>query len=200
MKSPELKLSVECGELHPMGSCPCCGELREHMEAATWFDVEGKACVILSCRWCGSTYFRETLDGLSGKSPRAGSTNNMKTPTEKQPTKSPDTPAARGSMQRLVRPPNPPALLQKEWWAPHDGDAIRVTGYSCEPSNPEMWWCPQIGYSCSEGHSIFETEEEALRKALAEAEREAAKWAEIVNRLNARMPNDKVSHPERAHK
>ena len=86
MKSPELKLSVECGELHPMGSCPCCGELREHMEAATWFDVDGKACVILSCRWCGSTYFLDTLDGLSGKSPRAGSTNNMKTPTEQKET------------------------------------------------------------------------------------------------------------------
>ena len=86
-----------------MSSCPGCGELREHMEAATWFDVDGKACVILSCRWCGSTYFRETLDGLSGKSPRAGSTNNMKTQTEKQPTKSPETPAARGLVQRLVR-------------------------------------------------------------------------------------------------
>ena len=92
--------------------------------------------------------------------------------------------------------PSPTERLKKEWWAHDHGDVVRVTGYSCAPANPEVWWCPGIGYSCSEGHHLFETEAEALRSALIYAESEATKLAGIVKRLNSRMSNSGAIEPQ----
>ena len=33
---------------------------------------------------------------------------------------------------------------KRQWWAVADGDVREVTGYSCAPSNPDMWWCPEL--------------------------------------------------------
>lgn len=58
----------------------------------------------------------------------------------------------------------------KEWWYVSDWhDVIRVQGFSCAPSN-DYWWCPQVGYSCAEGHSLFERKEDAIKAALANAQ------------------------------
>lgn len=51
----------------------------------------------------------------------------------------------------------------RQWWAAIDGSVQSVTGYTCAPTNPGMWWCPQVRYSLSEGQSLFETEQEAIR-------------------------------------
>jgi hypothetical protein len=69
------------------------------------------------------------------------------------------------------------ATLQRErtsrkFWAWH-GDfemPSLVTGYDCLPTE-RAWWCPEAGYTLWEGTSLFETEQDALRKAL-EAARE----------------------------
>lgn len=95
----------------------------------------------------------------------------------------------RDSQQRLARQPDSTERVKKEWWAVVDGGVTRVTGYSCAPNNPDMWWCPSVGYSMSEKHHLFERECDALRKAVAEAEREAMKWTEIVKKLKARLPS-----------
>jgi hypothetical protein len=36
-----------------------------------------------------------------------------------------------------------------------------------------VWWCPEIGYSMTEGHHLFATEGEAVAKAIAELEQQA---------------------------
>lgn len=90
----------------------------------------------------------------------------------------------------LVREPVVTQRVVKEWWAVVDGGVMPVTGFSCGPSNPDMWWCPKVGLSMSEKHHLFENEPDAIRKAVAEAVREVVKWTEIVKKLNARLPND----------
>ena len=39
------------------------------------------------------------------------------------------------------------------------------TGWSCAPTNPDMWWCPEYGYSVAIGHGAYETRQEALTEA-----------------------------------
>lgn len=69
---------------------------------------------------------------------------------------------------------------KRQWWAVADGDVQEVTGYSCYPMNPNLWWCPEVGFSGAEGHHLFRTREEAFDKAIVEAERE---YADITQRL-----------------
>lgn len=70
-KTSKVPASRAAVRLEPIVSCPCCGEPREHFEVTTWVDVNEKDCVTESCGWCGSSYMRETLDGHTGKSPKA---------------------------------------------------------------------------------------------------------------------------------
>jgi len=56
----------------------------------------------------------------------------------------------------------------KLFWAVDGSSVVQVLGYSCAPTNPTMWWCPKVGFSGSEGHSLFKTESQALTKAIAE--------------------------------
>lgn len=84
--------------------------------------------------------------------------------------------------------------VKKAWWAVVEGGrVVHVEGHSCAPNNPDMWWCPSVGYSMTEKHHLFEREEDAVRKAVAEAEREVVKWTEIAKKLKARLPNEKLS-------
>ena len=53
-------------------ACPICGEPRKHFAVTKWRDVNGAWCYTEACEWCGSSFLRETLDGKTGKSPRAG--------------------------------------------------------------------------------------------------------------------------------
>ena len=76
--------------------------------------------------------------------------------------------------------------VKKAWWAVVDGRVVHAEGHSCAPQNPDMWWCPAVGYSLSEKHHLFEREEDAVRKALVEAEREVVTWTETVKRLKRR--------------
>ncbi len=107
---------------------------------------------------------------------------------DKQTTSPHGDGSERSSLPRLDGQPASTERASKEWWAVVEGGVQRVTGYSCAPNNPDMWWCPKVGYSMSENHHLFERESDALRKAVEEAEREAVKWTEIVKKLKARLP------------
>ena len=78
---------------------------------------------------------------------------------------------------RLKRNPNSPSPAPagsappretRKWWAVTDTGVRQVTGYSCKPHNPTTWWCPEAGYSLTEGHHLFDTEKKALKKAITE--------------------------------
>lgn len=79
----------------------------------------------------------------------------------------------------------------RQWWAVHDGSVLRVTGYTCAPNNPGMWWCPQIGNSCSEGHHLFATEAAAIDKMISELERLLEETQERLTAFRLRRSNTK---------
>lgn len=90
----------------------------------------------------------------------------------------------------------PPALCsaavereKREWWAVADDDVRRVTGYSCAPNNPDMWWCPSVGCSMSTKHHLFETEREAIDKLISELTREIEVAKDNIEALKRRRPN-----------
>lgn len=82
--------------------------------------------------------------------------------------------------------PERPPREQREWWAVNDDSVQRVTGYSCAPNSPGMWWCPQIGYSCAEGIHLFKTEAEALDKLIVKMETRLTETQEIIGALRQR--------------
>ncbi len=87
--------------------------------------------------------------------------------------------------ERLGWRPKDEPREKRQWWAVHDNSVIRVTGFSCAPLNPDMWWCPEVGFSMSEKHHLFTTEAAALDKLITELERRATEFSEMVvaNRL-----------------
>ena len=72
---------------------------------------------------------------------------------------------------------------QRKWWSVHNGQVREVTGYSCKPNNPTVWWCPQIGVSATEGYHLFETRDEAYVKAIEEAEQVLSNAKSTLKRL-----------------
>lgn len=55
----------------------------------------------------------------------------------------------------------------RKWWAVTEHFTVqKVTGYSCAPNSPTMWWVPEIGSSMSENHHLFETQVQALAAAV----------------------------------
>lgn len=58
----------------------------------------------------------------------------------------------------------------RQWWVISGGEVKLVTGYSCSPTSPGMWWCPEVGFSASEGFGLFITKDEATVRAIHECE------------------------------
>ena len=78
---------------------------------------------------------------------------------------------------------------KRQWWAVADDDVRIVTGYSCAPTNPDMWWCPAVGYSMSEKHHLFETERVAIDKLIAELTRKIEVATDNIEALKLRRQN-----------
>ena len=74
----------------------------------------------------------------------------------------------------------------RQWWAISDNVVVQVTGYSCGPNQPSQWWCPTIGYTCTEGHSLFNTEHEALVHLERDLDERIDTLGRIVLRVRAR--------------
>lgn len=62
----------------------------------------------------------------------------------------------------------------RKWWARVENAVKEVTGYSCKPHSPDMWWCPEVGYSLTEKYHLFPTEREALDKEIEATEKALA--------------------------
>ena len=85
---------------------------------------------------------------------------------------------------------------KRKWWAVADGDVREVTGYSCAPGNPNMWWCPQVGFTGTEGYHLFETRDEAFAGAIAESERALVALQKRLEGLKLRRQND-LAHTQK---
>lgn len=48
------------------------------------------------------------------------------------------------------------------------GQVQKVVGYACK-GTPGYWWCPGVGVSAAEGHSLFCDRADAYEKAYAVA-------------------------------
>jgi hypothetical protein len=75
----------------------------------------------------------------------------------------------------------------RKWWAVTEIGVQEVTGWSCAPSNPKVWWCPAAGYSMTEGAHIFPTKPEAIRQAIKELEQDIADSQVILKNLKAQL-------------
>ena len=64
---------------------------------------------------------------------------------------------------------------KRKWWSVVDSDVREVTGYSCAPTNPDLWWCPEVGYTLKEGYSLFDNRHKAFVKAIKSLETDIAK-------------------------
>lgn len=56
--------------------------------------------------------------------------------------------------------------VSKQFWAIDDfWNVVRATGYACPPST-EHWWVPELGYTLTVGHHLFDDFEEAKTTGL----------------------------------
>lgn len=78
---------------------------------------------------------------------------------------------------------------RRQWWAVSDYDVQEVTGFSCAPTNPDMWWCPELGFSGAEGHHLFATRDEAFAKAIIECEHSLIDFQKRLESLKSRRNN-----------
>jgi hypothetical protein len=71
---------------------------------------------------------------------------------------------------------------QRRFWAWDDYNYIvkEVTGLSCAPMNPTLWWVPSLGYTMEEGKHLFAKYSDALHAAF-NAKREK------INNLQAQI-------------
>jgi len=78
----------------------------------------------------------------------------------------------------------------KLWWAvTYRGDVREVTGYSCGPTNPLVWWCPDLGFSGTQGYHLFTCESAALTRAIIELEAEIKMKSKQLDLLKMRLSN-----------
>lgn len=73
----------------------------------------------------------------------------------------------------------------RRWWYVGDSWIQKTTGYSCAPNNPNAWWCPEVGFSCIEGISLFATEDEAKKKLISVIEGRITKDQEDLKKLTS---------------
>jgi len=97
------------------------------------------------------------------------------------------------AVQRVVSQPT--EREKRQWWAVSEDDVQLVTGYSCAPTNPEMWWCPKVGSSMSEKYHLFETEGEAINKLISELTRRIEVAADNIEALKRRLANAGAEAP-----
>lgn len=59
---------------------------------------------------------------------------------------------------------NDPGRESRQFWSVTEYGVECVTGYAC--ANPELWWCPEVGYTLTKEVSLFNTQKEALSAAI----------------------------------
>ena len=77
----------------------------------------------------------------------------------------------------------------REFWCMSELSVSRETGYECPP-NDGVWWVPALGFSMTEGLSLFETREEAVKAAIKKGTEQIAGIRSALNRLATEERND----------
>jgi hypothetical protein len=72
------------------------------------------------------------------------------------------------------------------WAVTVDHRVRQAEGYECA-ANADAWWVPEVGYTMSYGVHLFDTEVEALNRALSEVQEEQEKLQRAVEGLIARL-------------
>lgn len=71
----------------------------------------------------------------------------------------------------------------KHFWAIDDfWNIVRVMGYECPPDE-DHWWVPELGYTLSVGHHLFDDKEAARQMAIAKLESNIADLQRALTRL-----------------
>lgn len=73
----------------------------------------------------------------------------------------------------------------KKFWAVRNGEPLQVTGYSCAPNNPDVWWFPELGYSKSLGYGVFEDKYAAIDYQIKISEKHHSELTEELKKLRA---------------
>ena len=73
----------------------------------------------------------------------------------------------------------------KQFWTVRNGDPLQVTGYSCAPNNPDLWWFPDLGFSQHIGYGVFNDQRSAIEYRIKVAEKEHSKLADELKKLRA---------------
>lgn len=61
-------------------------------------------------------------------------------------------------------------------------NVVEVTGYECPPSD-EYWWVPELGYTLTVGHHLFDAEDDARAMAIKKLESAIADLQRALDRL-----------------
>ena len=74
---------------------------------------------------------------------------------------------------------------QKTFYSVTEYGVKFVTGLETQHTN--MWWCPEVRYTLTEGYSLFSTEKEALLKAIADKLNEELKIIQARKKLEDQL-------------
>lgn len=80
---------------------------------------------------------------------------------------------------------------KRQFWAVTEDSVVKVTGFSCE-KNPDLWWCPEVGFSGLVGYSLFEDEEAALDSAILTCEKRLNDLTDKLRYLERRRSEKKA--------
>lgn len=71
----------------------------------------------------------------------------------------------------------------KKFWAIDDfWNVVEVTGYECPPSD-ERWWVPELGYTLTIGHHLFDGKSDARAMAIKKLESAIEDLKRALDRL-----------------
>ena len=77
--------------------------------------------------------------------------------------------------------------VRQFWYVDIENGKVRfVTGHSCEvdDNNPsKYWWCPEVGVSAAENYSLFNSQEEAIKKLKMEINRKIDYYQNLLDKV-----------------
>lgn len=78
----------------------------------------------------------------------------------------------------------------KQFWAMTEFWEVQlVTGYECPP-NVDVWWVPELGYSLSEKHHLFNSADAARTRAIEKLKSNIGDLQRALTRLESELKRD----------
>jgi hypothetical protein len=79
------------------------------------------------------------------------------------------------------------ARKSKLWWTIEQGSVRQVTGFECKSHQSGYLWCPEVGFTLSEQYHLFENEEAALMKLIADLKVEITHRTDVLSASEDRL-------------